>query len=345
MSSWVPRSVVIDGPIKSDDGYGHMCENLILAFDQLGYAVRCGTHWGHTDLRLVHPRVRQLAENGLGRRERIGIRLSQPDSFSICPSDFKVGFSMFEFTKLPQSWVQGSCYAHINMVPSLWCKEIWINSGVATPVEVNALGVDTDVYTFYERPEPGVYTFVMSGTMSERKAPWLAWEAFQAAFPAQRDVRLVMKSVAGLPLPMIADDRILTINESWPKAKMVELLHTSDCFVYPTRSEGFGLSPAEAMSTGLPVICTGETSCKDFVLEDHAYPLSITGWEDVPSHWGDIGAFTCPSKDHLVTLMRHVYEHRDEAREKGRKAAEYIRAGLTWQHSVQRLISIVERYI
>lgn len=345
MRPWEPRRVLIDGPIKSDDGYGHMTENLILAFDQAGFVVHCGPRRGNTDLTFVHPRVQALATQGRKRREAVGIRMSQPDSFHACPSRFKVGYSMFEYTRLPRSWVAGSAAADINVVPSRWCREVWLGSGVRVPVEVNALGVDTELFTYVDRPVRDVFTFCMTGTLNERKAPWLAWQAFQAAFPRDPHVRLVMKSTPGFPIPAVDDARITTINASWPKERMVAALHAADCFVYPTRGEGFGLSPAEAMSTGLPVICTGETSCKEFVLEAHAYPLSITGWESVPSPWGDVGELACPSLDHLVALMRHVSEHRDEARERGRRAAAYVRAGLTWRHTVERLIRIVETYL
>jgi glycosyltransferase involved in cell wall biosynthesis len=126
---------------------------------------------------------------------------------------------------------------------------------------------------------------------------------------------------------------------------MVEVLHQADCFVYPTRSEGFGLSPVEAMSTGLPVICTGETAMRDYLFPEHSYPLAVEGWEEVPSHWGDIGSYAIPSRDHLISLMRHVYENRAEAKAKGKLAATYVREELSWRRLVERFIRIVERHI
>lgn len=343
------KLITIDGPIKSADGYGHACENTILAFAKLGWDVSCGTHWGHTDLVHVNPVVADLARRQIRPNVKVGVRYSQPDSFLALAEGFKVGFSMFEFTKIPRSWVPGANSVPLNAVPSAWCKEIWQAGGVTQPVEVIQLGVDTELFAEVERrPDPDVWTFVMSGTMSERKSPWLAWEAFQIAFPkkTRKDVRLVMKSPSWLPLPTdIPDERIWTINETWPKDRMVQLMQDSHCFVYPTRSEGFGLSPCEAMSTGMPVICTNSTSCTEFMREDHAYPLNITGWEQVPSHWGDIGSFSSPSKEHLIELMLYVDSHREEALAKGHKAAAFIRQNLTWKHTAERLIAAVSKYI
>lgn len=347
-SNWADRRIItIDGPIKSADGYGHMTENMILAFVRKGWDVSCGTHWGHTDLTHVNPIVAELARRQIRDNVQVGIRCSQPDSFNIVHGEFKIGYSMFEFTKIPTSWVPGANSVPLNFVPSQWCKEIWQNGGVTVPIEVVQLGVDETLYTEVDRrPDPEVWTYVMSGTMSERKSPWLAWEAFQIAFPkTRRDVRLVMKSPSWLPLPTdIPDDRIVVYNETWPKDRMVQLMHEAHCFVYPTRSEGFGLSPCEAMATGLPVICTNSTSCTEFMREEHAYPLSITGWENVPSHWGDIGAFSSPSKDHLIELLLHVDSHREEAIAKGHLAAKFIRENLTWRHNAEKIVAAVTKH-
>jgi glycosyltransferase involved in cell wall biosynthesis len=356
--AWNEQRVVIDGPVKMADGYGHMTMNLIKSFCEAGYDVRCRRHWTHTDLTYVPDMVRNLVEADLACRvvdmPQVGMRMSTPESFSVCPTPFKVGYSMFEFTKLPTSWASGSESANLVMVPSEWCKELWVNAGVQAPVEVNQLGVDPLVFTAPERKaHKGVFTFVMTGTISERKAPWLAWQAFAKAFPNRDDVRLIIKTPAWLPVGRgpdpkqvpVDDHRIQIINDVWADHQMVELLHSADCFLYPTRSEGFGLSPCEAMSTGLPVICTGATSCTEFMKPEHSYPLEIEGWEQVPSHWGDIGGYTIPSVEHLTQLMKHVEANREEAVAKGKKAAAFIRENLTWAHNVTRFHDILQKYV
>jgi glycosyltransferase involved in cell wall biosynthesis len=347
---WREAPLVIDGPIKSIDGYGNMTENMILAFDRAGFAVFPGNEWDHNDYSETPERITEIIElrrfnQGVRSGAEVGVRNSQPDSFDILTTPFRLGFSMFEFTKMPRSWVPGANTVDVNLVPSTWCKEIWLNGGVRRPVEVLPLGARTDLYTYVDRPEREIFTFCMAGTLGARKGPSLAWVAFQLAFSRQDDVRLVFKTPAFLPIKAEGDDRVTVYNEDWSLPRMVQVLHQADCFVYPTRSEGFGLSPVEAMATGLPVICTGETAMKDYMLPEHSYPLDVEGWEDVPSHWGDIGCYTTPSRDHLVSLMRHVYENRAEARAKGRAAADYVRRELSWQRLVDRFIRIVDTHM
>jgi glycosyltransferase involved in cell wall biosynthesis len=47
--------------------------------------------------------------------------------------------------------------------------------------------------------------------------------------------------------------------------ELVKLYNHADIFVYPSLFEGFGLPPLEAMSCGLPVICSNSSSIKEVV--------------------------------------------------------------------------------
>ncbi len=51
------------------------------------------------------------------------------------------------------------------------------------------------------------------------------------------------------------------------KIQIAEILNKSSFFVFPSRHETFGLVVAEALSCGLPVICTNQTAPKEFVNE------------------------------------------------------------------------------
>jgi hypothetical protein len=53
-------------------------------------------------------------------------------------------------------------------------------------------------------------------------------------------------------------------------------------------------------------------------------------------HWAE------PDEDHLVQLMRHVYENREEAKERGRKAAKMVRRKLSMEAAAQILIDYLD---
>src|SRR5207245_6112526 len=53
------------------------------------------------------------------------------------------------------------------------------------------------------------------------------------------------------------DARIIVTDEVLSRGQIGALYHLCDCYVSLHRSEGFGLTPAEAMAMGKPVIATG----------------------------------------------------------------------------------------
>jgi glycosyltransferase involved in cell wall biosynthesis len=60
-----------------------------------------------------------------------------------------------------------------------------------------------------------------------------------------------------------ADKRIQFIESTVPAPG---LYHLGDIYVYPTRLDGIGLSIAEALSCGLPVIATDVAPCNEFII-------------------------------------------------------------------------------
>ncbi len=100
-----------------------------------------------------------------------------------------------------------------------------------------------------------------------RKNPEAAIAAFQEAFPpARQDVGLVIKTLGGArypdalrPLEALArrDPRVMIRDVELTRDEVHGLQSVCDVFVSLHRAEGFGLSLAEAMLLGKPVVATG----------------------------------------------------------------------------------------
>ena len=63
------------------------------------------------------------------------------------------------------------------------------------------------------------------------------------------------------------------ITQTLSRAEIYELESACDCFVSLHRSEGFGLSLAEAMYLGKPVIATHWSGNQDFMTADNSCPV------------------------------------------------------------------------
>jgi hypothetical protein len=170
----------------------------------------------------------------------------------------------------------------------------------------------------------------------ERKNPLGLIEAYTKAFKPEEGAVLVIKTING-------DKRILEMEKLRYAARgrpdiilrdgylsaiqNNSLTALADCYVSLHRSEGFGLTIAEAMALGKPAIATAYSGNLEFMTEENSYlcPARRVGvgpeHEPYPasSHWSE------PDLEAAARLLRHVYTNQEEARERGLRAAEHIR--------------------
>jgi glycosyltransferase involved in cell wall biosynthesis len=154
--------------------------------------------------------------------------------------------------------------------------------------------------------------------------------AYKNAFGQRDDVQLLLKSVHGAAhaeeMSMLQNAclgssvRILDCNMTARDKQ--ELMMAADCYVSLHRSEGFGLTLAEAMACGKPVIATGYSGNLDFMSDDDSFlvPYRLTTIEQTCGpykagyHWAD------PDLDYAADVMREVERSRERAALVGAKA-------------------------
>ncbi|TJZ60748.1 glycosyltransferase [Sphingobacterium olei] len=105
------------------------------------------------------------------------------------------------------------------------------------------------------------------------------------------------------------DPSIVLFEESLERSELQDLLGITDCYVSLHRSEGFGLTMAEAMAVGKPVIATAYSGNMEYMNVNNAllvkYKMTTltkaVGPFPIGSVWAD------PDLDHAAVLMRRVY--------------------------------------
>lgn len=160
-----------------------------------------------------------------------------------------------------------------------------------------------------------------------RKNPLSAIDAFKLAFESGDPASLVIKCVNGDADPgglsavfeRARGSRIFIYDGYWPDQAMQNLFASCDAYVSLHRSEGLGLTIAEAMALGKPVIATGWSGNMDLMNVSNSFPVPfrlVEVQESVgPYRAGEMWAE--PSVRDAAELMRYVFEHREEATARG----------------------------
>lgn len=267
--------------------------------------------------------------------------------------NYKIGFTMLEVTGLPKEWVRQANEMDEVWVPSFFNAETFRNSGVTKPIHLIPLGVDTNYFNplIKKFPVCDDFKFLTVFEWGERKAPEALIKTFNRTFRAKDPVILLCKANCtdpGVDVPAIIRSLDLDhqggriefiFNKYLPYYQLGSLYRSADCFVLATRGEGWGMPILEAMACGLPVIATNWSAQTTFLNSYNGYPLQVKSL--IPAvakcpyyqgfKWAD------PDMDHLSALLRHVFENQEEAKEKGRRAAEDVAAHWTFRHTAARI--------
>lgn len=338
--------------VNFPSGYAVSAKNFMLALDNMGVDVRYKYVYGQgTPFPIEEP---EMSDNYIinvirGRKFDEGIPqvvYGQGDVFYRNTGRYKIGYTMLETTGIPEEWVKQANQMDEVWVPSTFNVETFRNSGVTVPIYVMPLGVDTNYFNenIKSYKEHDKYTFLSVFEWGERKAPEILLRAYYKAFTKEDNVILICKifnkdasiniqeELDKLRLPEDGPEILILYNQVIEDYQMPILYRSSDCFVLSTRGEGWGMPILEAMACGLPTIATRWSSQTDFMTEENSYFIEIEGLVDAVAkcpyyrgfQWAD------PSEQDLADKLRYVYEHQDEAKEKGKRAALDVKNKWDW---------------
>lgn len=229
------------------------------------------------------------------------------------PKGKLVYHSVFEATKLPPKWVEPANDADAIITTDLYCANVFKDSGVKVPIYIVPEG--TDEFEIYE-PGTDPFTFLHYSFTSEndRKGSRILLRAFLEKFGNNEEVRLIMKgNTHETDLNFWKKyPNVEYIYANYDRQQMRELIAKSNCFVFPSKAEGFGLPPIENMAHGIPTIVSKNTAMASYARE-LGIPLNMKAKQKSEYDiWENVGYWFVPDKEHLKELMWDVYKNYDD---------------------------------
>lgn len=281
--------------------------------------------------------------------QKIGFLYHNPYSIMRMNNPIKVIYTMFESDKIPADWKEYLDCADRVIVPSKWCANVFASSGVKA--DVVPLGYNDEVFTYREREDKREtrkdFIFLHYNAYNIRKGFPEVLKAFCKAFEKDEPVKMIFKTTVKMlpfPLPKSEYPNIEVMQGEYPEDQLAALCSMADCFVYPSRGEGFGITPLEAMATGASAIVPNAHGISEYFDDRYMYEVKVK--ETCPALYSkykgqDVGKMVVCDVDHLAAQMRWVYEHQEEARQKGQEASEYVKK-YTYKNTAQKLKTIIE---
>jgi glycosyltransferase involved in cell wall biosynthesis len=314
-------------------GYGRFGMNVARALANLGVTV-----YDHLD---CPPEVGPgPPDDRVAGRSNVVCLLSVPShGRGWWKAQVPVVFTMWEAMKLPESFRENLHRYDTVIVPSEQNRELF--SRYHDNVKYVPLGVDPTVWRYEPRTDPGTQFRFLIGGSGARKGTDLAVKAFKLLWGKDGSWGdgpvpwLIMKNPKaeqhyGHRIEMYAG-RLSDDDE-------VNLYRSAHCYLQPSRGEGFGLQPLQAIVQGCPTVLTDAHGHKAF--SHLGLPIGSVPAKSSYFIYGEAGEWWEPNLDELCDQMLDVYNNYDRHVQRAKVNAELARE-FTWENTARKLIDAI----
>ncbi len=351
-----PFGVNLVGYLSGELGLGVAARRMIAAIEAAD--IPCAT----VSYDRTSSRQRKPAERVVDAPYRYNLLLITADQLPFFVEDVGLGFFADHYNIGLWYW-ETDVLTHVQISSFAWVDEVW-----------GATQYLCDVFDAYGRvpvrymPVPLVFEDpqIVAGdrerlglddrftvlfsfdflSVVERKNPMGLIEAFCKAFEPTDGARLILKSINGDMFPdkleqlldVIANRPDIDLWDTYLSARdRLALVKLADCYASLHRSEGLGLTMAEAMALGTPVVATAYSGNLDFM--DDTTALLVPGTEvligdghlyPAEGHWMN------PDLDVAAAHLRRLFDDVELREQISRDSSDALR-----KFSVQQVAGLI----
>ncbi|MBF2026439.1 MAG: tetratricopeptide repeat protein [Oscillatoriales cyanobacterium C42_A2020_001] len=250
-----------------------------------------------------------------------------------------VGLVTLENTTLDAEAIERAKQFRAIATGSRWSADVLRSYGL-NPVQIPLQGIDPTL--FYPGAKTGIWGdrfVVFSNAISHVKGHdslLAAFTAFQARHP---DALLLLAGAGSEPLPELSPDAVLRI-EAIAYPLLGQVLREADVAVFPSRCEaGLNQAIAASLACGIPTVLSNNTANQDLIRHNLGFPLHAQRPVKATAAMGTEG-WGESDVEELVETLEYIYTHRQEARNRGMVAADFLREW-TWQQQIQQWMTLL----
>lgn len=302
--------------IEESNGYGYATVNMLDSLARLGYEVKANDPTADVE-----------------------VWFDQPQHWKFSKGVYKIGYHPWESTRLKPGWAEIMNECDEIWTPSPLIAEWYTkHAGIKVPVFVYEHGVDP-VWKPVDRKVEDKMRFLHVGGEAARKGSREVMRAFRMAFVKNTDVELDLKIISD-GWNIGGFNRINIINGKMSFTELIKLFHDSHAYVYPSWGEGFGLTPLQAMATGMPTVTVPEWA----PYAHHLDPRLLVGSKLAKSPWPALhpGLMLEPSLDDLIDRYRFVYNNYDSVQKFAHDQVPAVTEEYDWDSITKKVFGDLE---
>ncbi len=209
----------------------------------------------------------------------------------------------WELPTLPENWQPALPFLHDICASTRFVADAVQPMAGGRPVHVVSYPLEPDTVQQIQRSGSEPFTVLVAFNVASnfaRKNPCASIHAFRQAFGDDPGARLIVKflneaswpeGVRQMKLAAGGAANIITNNEVLDDAGVEALYQSADVVMSLHRAEGLGLTIAEAMMRGLPVVATNWSGNTDFFTSEAGIPVGfkLIPIEDPQGNYGGAG--------------------------------------------------------
>lgn len=249
------------------------------------------------------------------------------------------------------------------LMPSQWVRKAFVEQGIA-PSRLRDLGVGIDMETYSPSdqhrdtirqqlgadgltimnvsgmwPLKGIVELLQAAVMLiyEGHNIRLIMKGNDSIYPSKQQLADVIKAFQPEPRQRLTK-HIRYIGREMTMQEMAALYNAADVYVSPYWAEGFNMPVLEAISCGIPVVCTAGGSTDDFTNPSVARHIKA---EEIQ---GAIGTMLKPDAHDLAHHLRAIAADPAFRRSVRTAGPRHVAAEHTWDHKAAQLVEIAKEW-